>query len=327
MNTDVSSAMSRLLSGDGTDQSGAKIIQSMDNANDSEIADLIGIMKKFMTPVRLHTNGNVIDMCGTGGDKLGTFNISTAATFVAAAAGAKIAKHGNRSSSGGLGSADIFEMLGVNINDTDISKMLEMYNLCFLFAQRYHPAVRHVAGARRLLNRRTIFNTLGPLCNPANVQRQLIGVSDQAMLYRIPRIMRKCGSVCIMSVMSENGLDEMSVTSPNKICLYKNGSDTTTLHISARDLGIPESPLRDIIPNTRQESLEYFVGGISGDASDGVVYTTALNAAAGMVVSDMADTIPEGFDTVLETIKSGKAYKMLQEFVQDFGDITVLEGM
>ena len=327
MNTDVSSAMSRLLSGDGTDQSGAKIIQSMDNANDSEIADLIGIMKKFMTPVRLHTNGNVIDMCGTGGDKLGTFNISTAATFVAAAAGAKIAKHGNRSSSGGLGSADIFEMLGVNINDTDISKMLEMYNLCFLFAQRYHPAVRHVVGARRLLNRRTIFNTLGPLCNPANVQRQLIGVSDQAMLYRIPRIMRRCGSVCIMSVMSENGLDEMSVTSPNKICLYKNSGDTTTLHISARDLGIPESPLRDIIPNTRQESLEYFVGGISGDASDGVVYTTALNAAAGMVVSDMADTIPEGFDIVLETIKSGKAYKMLQEFVQDFGDITVLERM
>ena len=233
----------------------------MDNANDSEIADLIGIMKKFMTPVRLHTNGNVIDMCGTGGDKLGTFNISTAATFVAAAAGAKIAKHGNRSSSGGLGSADIFEMLGVNINDTDVSKMLEMYNLCFLFAQRYHPAVRHVAGAPAPAEQADPYSTRwAPCAIAANVQRQLIGVSDQAMLYRIPRIMRKCDSVCIMSVMSENGLDEMSVTSPNKICLYKDGSDTTTLHISARDLSIPESPLRDIIPNTRQESLEYFVG-------------------------------------------------------------------
>ena len=261
---DADSAMMTLLSGDNTDQYNAKIIESLDDANDSDVISMIRVMKRCMIPVQLY-NDDVIDMCGTGGDQLGTFNISTAATFVAAAAGAHIAKHGNRSSSGGMGSADIFEMLGVQINNINPSAMLKGHNLCFLFAQRYHPAVRHVAGARRILSRRTVFNMLGPLCNPANVRYQLVGLS--------------------------------------------------------------ESPLSDIIPDTKHESLQYFVGGISGNATDGIVHTTALNAAAGMVVAGMADTIPEGFDIAMDTIKSGRALHTLCEFVREFGDIAVLEGM
>lgn len=322
---DADSAMMTLLSGDNTDQYNAKIIESLDDANDSDITSMIRVMKRCMIPVKLY-NDDVMDMCGTGGDQLGTFNISTAATFVAAAAGARIAKHGNRSSSGGIGSADIFEMLGVQINDIDPSAMLKGHNLCFLFAQRYHPAVRHVAGARRILSRRTVFNMLGPLCNPANVRYQLVGVSDHTMLERIPRIMSQCGSIRVMSVISKNGLDELSSTSSSTICLYKDGH-STVFSMSVDDLGISESPLSDIIPDTKQESLQYFVGGISGNATDGIVHTTALNAAAGMVVAGMVDTIPEGFDIAMDTIRSGRALHTLCEFVREFGDIAVLEGM
>lgn len=321
---DVHSSMMALLSGEGTDQSNAKIIQGLDNASDSDLISMIGIMRGFMIPVHLHSDA--MDMCGTGGDNLGTFNISTAAAFVAAACGAHIAKHGNRSSSGGVGSADIFEMLGVEINHTDVDRMFKNHNLCFMFAQRYHPTVRHVAGARRVLNRRTIFNLLGPLCNPANVKRQLVGVSDHTMLERIPRIMRGCGSIRVMSVTSENGLDELSATSACTMCLYKNDKDTIS-HMRPKDLGIQESPLSDIIPDTRVESLQYFVGGISGNATDGIVYTTALNAAAGIVVAGIADTIHEGFEISMEAIKSGKALNTLLEFVKEFGNIAVLEDM
>ncbi|MXY37853.1 MAG: anthranilate phosphoribosyltransferase [Cenarchaeum sp. SB0664_bin_35] len=322
---DVRLAMMTLLSGEGTDETNADIIRNLDDVSDSDIISMIEIMKRFMIPVQIGDD-STIDMCGTGGDKLATFNISTAAAFVAAACGVSIAKHGNRSSSGGVGSVDILEMLGVDIYNMDAAGMLKEYNLCFLFAQRHHPAVRHVAGARRILDRRTIFNLLGPLCNPANVRCQLVGVSDDAMLHRIPRIMRGCGSTRIMSVTSENGMDELSVTSPGSICIYRNGSMTTS-HIHARDLGVCESPLSDIIPDTRAESLEYFVKGISGSASDGIVNTTALNAAAGMVVAGTVDTIPEGFDAAINVIKSGKALDVLYGFVGKFGDVSVLEDM
>lgn len=321
---DVRSSMMYLLSGEGTDQSNANIIQDLDGASDADIVSMVSIMKSFMVPVRLRGN-DIIDMCGTGGDNLGTFNISTAATFVAASCGVRIAKHGNRSSSGGVGSADIFEMLGVDINDTNIN-VIYKHNLCFLFAQKYHPAVRHVSGARRILGRRTIFNLLGPLCNPANIKCQLVGVSEPAMLHRIPRILGRCGSIRVMSVTSENGLDELSTTAPSSIHLYTNGEGITS-SIRAKDLGIPKSPLSDIIPDTKTESLRYFVGGISGNATDGVVYTTALNAAAGMVVAGTVDTISEGLQTSLESIKSGKALRTLLGFVKEFGDIAVLEGM
>ena len=325
MSLHIRQCMDSLLSGEGTDGAKAEMIRMMDGASDGDIMLMVSAMKRFMEPAALPPHPGMIDMCGTGGDRLGTFNVSTAASFVAVAAGARVAKHGNRSSSGGVGSADIFEMLGVDIAGSSVSQMMENHRICFLFAQRYHPAVRHVAGARRLLGRRTVFNVLGPLCNPAGVRCQLVGVSDRSLLARIPRILEGCGADRAMCVMGGNGLDELSTTAENAVCVCQGGK-LKTYSVAARDLGVPASPLSDIIPRSREDSLRYFVEGVCGTGCDAVSHATALNAGAGLVVAGIADTIAEGFETCMQAIRSGEGLKVLRRFVREFGDEAALEG-
>lgn len=321
--------MRHMLAGDGTDESNAAVLGWLADKGetDQEIAGMLEVMGQFMTRIECKYP-DAIDMCGTGGDGMRTFNVSTAASFVAAAAGARVAKHGNRSSSGGVGSADIFEMLGVDIEagPDEVAALLERHRICFLFARRYHPAARHVAGARKMLNRRSVFNILGPLCNPAGVRRQLVGVSGRGMLERMPKILAERGASSVMSVTSEDGHDELSVTSNNMVCTYREGQ-LQTASVRPEDVGATRAGVSEICVNGRQGSLEAFVGAVSGTAGAAIVQTAALNAAGGLVVAGLAANLPEGFEMATEAIKSGRARGLLEGFARDAGDISILEEM
>lgn len=318
--------MRYMLSGMCDDDTGAHILNTLAD-RDIGVAELTGmldVIQRHMVSVKSYPGA--IDMCGTGGDGQSTFNVSTAASFVVAAAGIPVAKHGNRSSSGGIGSADIFELLGYDIENSSPTPLLDKHRICFMFAPRYHPAARHAAGARRIVGRRTVFNLLGPLCNPANVKRQLVGVSDHASLRAIPKILSGRNSERVMSVMSYDGIDEISAASDAHMILYADGHMTEDT-IKPSDMGIGRCADSDMRVSGASEALESFVGAISGDGNYTTVQTTALNAAAGLVVAGMCDTVPEGYHIAYETISSGKAHKLLEAFVRDTGDIRILENM
>lgn len=316
--------MEYMLSGEGDDDAYAEILEAMASRrqSDAEVAAMLDTVKKFM--VRVGWDGEAaIDVCGTGGDGLGTFNISTAAAFVAAAAGATVAKHGNRSSSGSFGSAEVFERLGINITDCPVEQMLKTHRICFMFAPRYHMAARHVAGARRMLRTRTIFNTLGPLCNPAGVRRQMVGVSDADMVERIPRILAGCGAERVICVMSAEGADELLPVSNNMVCSYADGVYHTSV-VRPEEIGATKTAMSDILLDGR-DPQGVFVDSVCGRAGRGATHTVAMNAGAGLYVSGSAETLQEGFADALEVIESGRAGTLLLDFVRRYGNAGVLD--
>ena len=215
-------AMNEILQGECTDEIIAKFLQtlSLKGETDDELLAMLNKMKQFSVNILPNCKSSLIDMCGTGGDNLKTFNISTSASFVVAAAGGYIAKHGNRSVSGISGSADIFEYFGFDLGSepTAVANMIEKIGIGFMFAPKFHPAMKNVVKARRILGKRTAFNLLGPLSNPANVKHQLIGVFADNYIKRIVKIMQKNHSKTILAVRSEDGMDELS-TSKSKVCM------------------------------------------------------------------------------------------------------------
>ena len=292
---------------------------------DDELLGMLDIMHKHMVRVR-SARTDAVDVCGTGGDGLRTFNVSTAAAFVTAASGCAVAKHGNRSSSGGLGSADIFEYLGYNLDRTsqDISAMLEEFGICFMFAQKFHPAMRHVAPARKKIGKRTAFNILGPLCNPAGVKRQLVGVSSESYLERLPRLLGMRGAESVMTVRSEDGMDELATHTKSRICTLSGGKINTRI-IRPESLGLHISSLSEIRVDTTQDAMRAFVSVIDGAANAAMTETVMLNSAAALIVGDMADDFGDGIETAANAIKSGRASGLLEKFVKHTGDAQKLE--
>ncbi|MBI1658125.1 MAG: anthranilate phosphoribosyltransferase [Thaumarchaeota archaeon] len=318
--------MEYMLAGEGTDDTYAAILRAIASReqSDGELKTMLDTIRGFM--VSVEWNGNpAIDVCGTGGDGLGTFNISTAAAFVAAASGATVAKHGNRSSSGSSGSAEIFQGLGVDIMACPVEQMLDICRICFMFAPRYHKAARHVAAARRTLGMRTVFNTLGPLCNPAGVRRQLVGVSDINMVGRMPRILAGCGAERVICVMSAEGADEFLPVSKNVVCSYVDGRYHTST-VRPEDVGARRATMPDILLDGR-DPLVMFAGAVCGRADIGAVHTVAMNAGAGLYAAGLAENIRDGFRDALESIESGNAEKLLYQFTKRYGDAATLEDM
>ena len=213
---EVNVVMIDILSGKTTDAENVSFLSNLaeKGETDDELLGMLDKMNEFALKVVPKNQGTIIDMCGTGGDKLQTFNISTTASFVVAAAGGIVAKHGNRSSSGISGSADIFEYFGydLNQNSSQISNILEKHNICFMFAQKFHPSMKYVSSARKQIGKRTAFNLLGPLSNPAGVKNQLVGVFSIEYLDRLPLIMKRKGVENIMTVRSDDGMDEFSTS-------------------------------------------------------------------------------------------------------------------
>ncbi len=317
-----------MLSGKTTDIENSDFLSKLaqKGETDDELLGMLDKMQEFSLKVDVKNSGTVIDMCGTGGDALQTFNVSTTASFVVASAGGIVAKHGNRSSSGVSGSADIFEYFGydLSLKPAQISEILQKFNICFMFAQKFHPAMRYVSAARKQLVTRTAFNLLGPLSNPANVKNQLVGVFSIEFLDRLPVLLKKKGAENIMTVRSDDGMDEFSTSATNRVCILKN--DKVLMNtIDPEVVGLHKSSLRDIQIKTKQDAIESFVGVLNNTANQAMIETTALNAAGGLIVANIADNFEQGVEIALKTIKDGKAISLLEKFVSETGDITKLK--
>lgn len=256
----------------------------------------------------------LVDTCGTGGDALSTINVSTLSAFVAAGAGLPIAKHGNRSVSSRCGSADLLEALGVPIDlpPERVQACLERTGLAFLFAPRFHPALRHAAGARRSLGMRTIFNLLGPLCNPAGARRQLMGVYDRSRLRTMALVLRELGARRAMVVHGGDGMDELTVTGPTAVVELKEGR-IRDLTLRPEDVGLRRwrlSALKGGAPEENASRALAVLEGGRGAARDIVIY----NAGAALLIGEVASTLKEGVAAATESIDRGDARAKFEEF-------------
>lgn len=279
-----------------------------------EIVGLTKTMREKAIPVFVDTS--LVDTCGTGGDNSHTFNISTAAAFVAAAAGVKVAKHGNRAMSSQCGSADVLEALGIRIEltATDVAKCIQEVGIGFLFAPIFHPAMRYAAAPRREIGIRTVFNILGPLTNPARAETQVLGVADKAIAEKIALALRKLGSHRALVVHGEDGLDEVTITGKTFVWEVKD-DEIHNYHITPEELGLsrasPEQ-LKGGTPKENAELLREVFGGKPGPQRDIVV----ANAAATLVAAGKTLTFSQGVELASEAIDSGKALAKLEQLVK-----------
>ncbi|MHC4984546.1 MAG: anthranilate phosphoribosyltransferase [Planctomycetota bacterium] len=281
-----------------------------------EITGAAQAMRDHM--VRIDTGGaDVIDTCGTGGTGLKTFNISTAAAIVCAGAGAKVAKHGNRTTTRASGSADVLTALGVNLDATPdiVAKCLAEANVCFCFAVKCHPAMKFAVPVRKALGVRTIFNVLGPLTNPAGAKRQVMGVFDAALTETIANVHASLGSERAMILHADDGLDEISTTSPTKISELKDGK-VTTRTVQPEDVGLARAKMDDLLVTSSDESAEIIRGVLSGKGKPAARDIVLINAAAALTVADKADDLAGGLTIAAESVDSGAAEGALAKLVE-----------
>jgi len=266
--------------------------------------------------VKIDAGGmDVVDTCGTGGTGLRTFNISTASAMVLAGAGAKVAKHGNRTNTRASGSADVLAELGVNLDADEkvVAQCLKYAGVCFCFAMRCHPAMRHAGPVRKALGVRTVFNVLGPLTNPAGAKRQIMGVFDTALTEKIARVLGLLGAEHALVVHAADGLDEISITCETQISQFKDGQ-VTTQTIRPEDFGVPGGPMGDLLvesPAASAEMIRGVLGGKAGPPRNIVL----LNAAAGLIVAGIAPDMTSGVEQAAKSIDSGAAAEALEKLV------------
>ena len=289
-------------------------------AKGTTVEELVGaalVMREKIVPVGCGPDcGVVLDTCGTGGDVRGTFNISTAAAIVVAAAGVKVVKHGNRSASSKSGSADVLEKLGVRIelNPQQLRRCLDEAGFCFAFARAHHPAMKFVAPARTALGIPTIFNLLGPLTNPAQARHQLLGVFAPELTDRLATVLRELGSERAWVVHADDGLDELSTIGPTRVSELKD-RDVRTWSLDPAKLGLPYARLSDLQVGGVDESADVIrriMWGQTGPARDIV----ALNAAAALLVAGREDDLPAALRLADEAIESGAAQRTLEALLR-----------
>lgn len=258
----------------------------------------------------------LVDTCGTGGDLRGTFNVSTAAAFITAGAGLSVAKHGNRAMSGAVGGADVLEALGVQIElpPQRVEQCIDEIGIGFLFAPVFHPAMRHVAVARRELGIRTIFNLLGPLSNPAGARRQVVGVFSSEWTEPLAGALAELGAEHVLVVHGEDGLDEISLTGATRVTEYDRGS-LRTYRLLPSDLGFSACSFDDLICSSREESAE-MIRAILAGAEGPRASIAILNAAAAIYVGGGAASIAAAVDRARESIRSGRARQKLNQMVE-----------
>lgn len=258
----------------------------------------------------------VIDTCGTGGDGSKTFNISTAVSIIAAAAGVKVAKHGNRAVSSSSGSADVLQELGVNIDikPEKASKMIDEKGMAFLFAQKYHAAMKNVGPVRKELGIRTVFNILGPLTNPAFVKGQVLGVYSKDLTHPIAEVLLNLGSEKAMVVHGKDGLDEITTTAPTYVSEIKEGKIIDYV-IEPEDLGIPLAKVEDIKGSSAKENADIIINILKGEKGP-KRNIVVINTAAALYVGKIAGNLEEAIKIAEDTIDSGKAYEKLNELIQ-----------
>ena len=325
----MSNGMDEILTGTQNDDDVAEFLKNLTQKgeSDDELLAMLNKMEEFSLHISPNCKGKIIDVCGTGGDKLKTFNISTAASFVIAGAGGNVAKHGNRSISGISGSADIFEYFGFDLNSepNKVNETIEKFGIGFMFAQKFHPAMKNVAKARKIVGGRTAFNLLGPLTNPAMVKNQLIGVFSEKYQEKIVKILQRKNAETVMAVRSDDGMDELSTTCKNQICMLKNDT-ITKMTLDPQKVGLQKGNISDIQIRSKEDAIKSFITVLNNTANKTKIEITALNAAGGLVISDIADNFTDAVELALDTIHSGKALDKLENFVKNYGNIEKLDG-
>ena len=311
-------AFTHIMSGEATDAQIGGLLVGL-AAKGTTVEELVGaatVMREKAVPIACDGDGVIIDTCGTGGDVRGTFNISTAAAIIVAAAGVRVVKHGNRSATSKAGSADVLEKLGVKLELTPEQnrKCLDAAGICFAFARYHHPAMKFVAGARTSLGIPTIFNVLGPLTNPARAKHQLLGVFTSELTDRLATVLRELGSQRAWVVHAEDGLDELSTLGPTRVSELKDG-EVRTWRLDPADIGLPYSRLSDLKVNNVDEAADMLtsvLAGTPGPARD----IALLNAAAALVVAERCADLKQAIALAGEAVDSGRARKTLDALVQ-----------
>ena len=266
--------------------------------------------------VRLLNDEEVLEIVGTGGDGSNTFNISTTSSIVISAAGVPVAKHGNRSASSKCGAADVLEELGVNINiEPEKSlKCLKEINLCFLFAQNYHIAMKYVAGVRKELSIRTIFNILGPLTSPAGATMQVLGVYEKELVEPLTEVLKNLGVKSALTVYGLDGMDEISSSDKTAVCELKDG-ETMYYEISPEYFGMELASKEDLVGGDAKENAKITLSILNGEKGP-KRNAVLLNSAAGLYSAGKVDSLREGVELAKEVIDSGKALKQLEKFIE-----------
>lgn len=279
-----------------------------------EIAAAAEVMRELVTRVVVHAS-HLVDTCGTGGDGAGTFNVSTASAFVVAAAGGKVAKHGNRSVSGKTGSADVLEAAGVSLDLTpaQVARCVDEVGVGFMFAPKHHGAMKHAIGPRREMGVRTLFNLLGPLTNPAGAPHQVIGVYDARWLEPVARVLARLGSTHVLVVHADDGLDEISIETPTHIAELKGGEVRMTT-VTPEEFGVTRGRIDDIAVTSATESLSMIESALNNDAGS-ARDIVVLNAGAAIYAADLAPTLADGVTRARAVIASGAARDTLRALV------------
>ena len=283
-----------------------------------EIAAAAMVMRELSTKVGIQDAVHLIDTCGTGGDGIQTFNVSTVCAFVAAAAGAKVAKHGGRSVSSTCGSADVLEVLGVDVNQTpaQVAASVNEIGIGFMFAPNHHSAMKHAAPVRRELGIRTLFNLLGPMTNPATARRQVMGVFDKNLTAKLAKVLQKLGSEHVLVVHGADGMDEISLTGDTYVAELKNGAVTEYV-LNPAQLGLAVHQLKDIQIQNAEQSKAMILDVLSGkngknQAARDIVL---MNAGAAIYVSGLAESLPAGINKAASVLDSGAALEKLNQLI------------
>ena len=310
----VKDFMQSLMSGLLSDDTIASYVLALNEKGITadNIFDAATVMRQFSKQVDIQDKTYLVDTCGTGGDGIQTFNVSTLSAIVAASAGVKVAKHGGRSVSSKCGSADVLEALGVNVNLTPekVASLVNDIGIAFMFAPNFHPAMRYAAPVRKKLGVRTIFNVLGPLANPASATHQVLGVYEASLTETMAKVLSQLGSEHVMVVHGEDGMDEISISSETRISELKNKS-ITTFTIKPTDFGFDMADLKDIQVDNVDASKAMMLDvleGHEGPHRD----ITLLNAGAAIYVSGLTATLKEGIEKAKSVIDQGLSLKKLE---------------
>ena len=312
---EASVVMAEIMDGQATPAQFGAFVTAL-RCKGETIDEIVGLARTMRTKaLPVASGGLVVDTCGTGGDGAGTFNISTAAAIVAAACGARVAKHGNRAMSSKCGSADVLEALGIRITllPDEVAECLEKVGLAFMFAPVFHPAMKHAGSPRKEIGIRTVFNLLGPLCNPAGASAQVIGVPNKELVLKMAAVLRALGGTHALIVHGD-GLDELTVTGSTFVCELI-GDALNRYSVVPEDFGLTRYP-KDLIKGGDAQwnaaAMLRMLQGETGAFRD----AAALNAAAALLAADKVKNLGEGVARAIDAIDSGKALAKLEKFVE-----------
>ena len=317
---EMATVMRQVMSGDATDaQVGALLVSlRIKGETTDEVAGAAQVMRELATPVVVDAP-HLVDLVGTGGDGANLFNVSTASTFVVAAAGASVAKHGNRSVSSTSGSSDVLEELGMplDLDPSQVARSVEEVGVGFMFAPSHHSAMRYAIGPRKELGMRTMFNILGPLTNPAGVKRQVIGVFSADLCEPLAQVLKALGSEHVMIVHSDDGLDEISIAAGTRVAELRDGN-ITTYHITPQEFGIELTSLDGLSVDSASASAQLIrdaLGGATDEAARKAASIITLNAGATIYVSGAAATLADGVAMAEDVLATGQAAEKLKQFI------------